>query len=394
MAAALVAVLAGLLALHAGDPWRYLHDDNGRRYSSYARTHLALGLRATGGHDFFLDRRDGRLVPYGHHPPALGVLLAGWFRLIGDDGPRTARALPACFHVASALLVFVILRRHYPGPPGLVAALAFAVVPMSSYFGKMVNFEPLVLPFVIAAVLGWWEWAETGSGRALVMTAACVAAGALVDWPMLLVPVVLLADGLRRARRGEGGRFVRAGVALAIGTALLGLAIAAWASAPVGGTELGRAFSFRAQLHGRYPWWRLAGHLIDFNRRYFTEPVFVTSLVAVWLLVRAAWRDGRLAPRERLLALFGAVGFLPIVAFPTSARYHAYWQFYLLPYATLSVAYVLDTLATRVSLTARRVAYAVVVAGVLVSSGVTLAGRYARPSGYVARQVREFANYL
>ena len=387
-------VLAGLLALHAGDPWRYLHDDNGRRYSSYARTHLALGLRATGGHDFFLDRRDGHLVPYGHHPPTLGVLLAGWFRLLGDDGPRTARALPACFHLASALLLFAILRRLHPGPTGLVAALAFAVVPMSSYFGKMVNFEPLVLPFVIAAVVGWWRWAETGKGRALVASAVAIVAGALVDWPMLLVPVVLLADGLRRARRGEGGRFVRAGVALAIGSALVGLAIAAWASAPVGGTELGRAFSFRARIHGQYPWWRLVGNLVEYNRRYFTEPVFAASLVAAWLLVRAAWRDGRLAPRERLLALFGAVGLLPVVAFPTSARYHAYWQFYLLPYATLSVAYVLEALESRVSPTARRLVYGVIVIGVLVSSGVTLAVRYGRPSGYVARQVREFANYL
>jgi 4-amino-4-deoxy-L-arabinose transferase-like glycosyltransferase len=333
-------------------------------------------------------------VPYGHHPPTLGVLLAGWFRLLGDDGPRTARALPACFHVASALLVFAILRRHYPGPPGLVAALTFAVVPMSSYFGKMVNFEPLVLPFVIAAVFSWWEWAETASRRALVASAVSIAAGVLVDWPMLLIPVVLLADALRRARCGEGGRFVRAGLALAIGSALIGIAIAAWASAPVGGAELGRAFSFRSRLHGRYPWWRLAGKLVDYNRRYFTEPVFVASLVAAWLVVFAAWRDGRLAPRDRLLALFGAVGILPVVAFPTSARYHAYWQFYLVPYATLSVAYVLDTLATRMSSAVRRLAYAVVVVGVLVSSGVTLAGRYSRPSGYVARQVREFEHYL
>ena len=275
-----------------------------------------------------------------------------------------------------------------------MAALAFAVVPMSSYFGKMVNFEPLVLPFVIAAVVGWWEWAEMGSRRALVVTAASVVAGALVDWPMLLVPVVLLGDGLRRAWRGEGGRFVRAGVALAIGSALVGLALAAWASAPVGGTELGRAFGFRARLHGQYPWWRLVGQLVEYNRRYFTEPVFVASLVAASLLVRAAWREGRLAPRERLHALFGAVGLLPVVAFPTSARYHAYWQFYLLPCATLSVAYVLETLATRASPTARRLAYAVVVIGVLVSSGVTLTVRYARPSGYVARQVREFEPYL
>ena len=34
------ALLATLLAVHASDPWRYQHDDNGRRSSSYARSHL------------------------------------------------------------------------------------------------------------------------------------------------------------------------------------------------------------------------------------------------------------------------------------------------------------------------------------------------------------------
>src|SRR5439155_195721 len=89
-----------------------------------------------------------RLVPYGHHPPGLGLLLAGWFRLTGNDGPRTARALPALFHLVSVLLLFGLLRRQYSGAPALMAALALAVVPMSSYFGKLVNFEPVVLPLM------------------------------------------------------------------------------------------------------------------------------------------------------------------------------------------------------------------------------------------------------
>jgi hypothetical protein len=130
---ALLIVLAALLALRSGDPWRYLHDDNGRRYSSYARTHLALGLARTGGHDYFFDRADGRLVPYGHHPSGLGLLLAGWFTAVGSDGPRAARALAAGFHLVSVGLILALLRRQYPGPAGLVAALAAVVVPMSSF---------------------------------------------------------------------------------------------------------------------------------------------------------------------------------------------------------------------------------------------------------------------
>ena len=32
--ALLLLLLAALLALHSADPWQYVHDDNGRRYSS------------------------------------------------------------------------------------------------------------------------------------------------------------------------------------------------------------------------------------------------------------------------------------------------------------------------------------------------------------------------
>jgi hypothetical protein len=393
-AALLLLVLAALLAHRAGDPWRYLHDDNGRRYSSYARTHLALGLARTGGHDYFLDRRNGRLVPYGHHPPGLGLVLAGWFAATGSDGPLTARSLAMAFHLTSAVLIFGLLRRYYPGAPGVIAALAFVVVPMSSFFGKLVNFEPFVLPFVIGAVIAYFDWAEGGSTGSLALALGLLVVGTLFDWPALLGLSVLAGDALRRWWRGEGRRFLwMAAGALLFGLAL-GAAIAVWASSPVGLTELGRAYSYRQRLHGHYPWWRLAGKLFDYNRRYFTEPVLVASVVAAALLLRDAWRGGRLAPRKRLLALFGAVGIVPVVGFPTSARYHAYWQFYLLPYATLALAHVLETAGTRLPPARRRLAYAAVAAAIVLASTHTLWVRYSRPSGYVARKVREFTPYL
>src|SRR5205807_917847 len=119
--AALVVLLAALLALHSADPWRYLHDDNGRRYSSYARTPLAL-----------------------------------------------------------------------------------AVVPMSSYFGKLVNFEPVVLPLMIGLVLAYWRWAERNGARWLALALVLTALGSLVDWTMPLFLVVLGVDAARRWRRGGG----------------------------------------------------------------------------------------------------------------------------------------------------------------------------------------------
>lgn len=389
----LLLLLAALLAIRSGDPWRYLHDDNGRRYSSYARTHLALGLAHTRGHDFFLDSRDGRLVPYGHHPPGLGLLLAGWFLVVGDDGPRAARALAGSFHLVSAVLVFWLLRRHYPGTSGAVAALAFVVVPMSSFFGKLVNFEPFVLPFLIGAVVAYWRWTEEGARAWLGLAFMLVTLGTLIDWPILLALPVFAADGARRWWRHGGTAFALASILACILALVLLGAMAAWVSAPVGLDELARAATFRLHVRRGQSWWRFAGKVLDYNRRYFTEPLLAASVVAAGLLVRDAWRR-RVAPRERLLGLFGGVGILPVVAFPGSALNHPYWQFYLLPYATLALAHVLEELRGRLSSSRLLLLHAVIVVWIVTTSARMLSVRYSRPSGYVARKVRQLAPYL
>ena len=393
-AVALLALLAALLAMHSGDPWRYLHDDNGRRYSSYARTHLALGLARTRGLDFFYNPRDGSLVPYGHHPPALGLLLAGWFFTTGHDGPRAARSLATIFHLVSAALVIGLLRKHYPGPPGLSAAVAFAVVPMSTFFGKMVNFEPFVLPFLIGAVVSYWRWAE-GEGHAWVgLSALLLAVGTLIDWPALLAVPVVAADTARRWWGNEG----RAYLGVSLGACVLGIgiggAVAAWAGAAVGSSELTAAVSSRLYLHGDYAWWRLVGKLVDYNRRYFTEPVLVASVAAAGVLVRDWWRGVFFSPRARLLALLGAVGILPVILFPSNARYHAYWQFYLLPYATLALADVLERVGARLAPRPRMFLYVGVAVWIVTASAITLHYRYSNPSGHVAKTVQELAPYL
>jgi 4-amino-4-deoxy-L-arabinose transferase-like glycosyltransferase len=391
---ALVVLLAVLLGWHAGDGWRYLHDDNGRRYTSYARTHLTLGVGTTHGRDYFYNPRRQRLRPYGHHPPTLGLLLAGWFRATGHDGPLAARVLPAVFHLASAVLVFGLLRAQYPGVPGLLGALAFAVVPMSSFFGKLVNFEPIALPFLLGATICWWRWTEGGVRRFLAGALALLACAVLIDWPALVAAVVLALDGLRRWRRGDGRVFLAAAAGVAGLALVVGSAVAAWAIGGQGAGELVTATAFRVRLGADYPWWRLVGKVIEYNRRYCTEPLLLAGAGAGVAAAVDAWRGRPFSPRRRLLVLLGVVGGLPVVLFPTSARYHAYWQFYLLPYQTLALAWVLDRLGARVGPRLRRAGWVVVALWLVVASALTLQFRYTHPSGFVREQLASFQYFL
>lgn len=265
---------------------------------------------------------------------------------------------------------------------------------MSAYFGKLVNFEPFLLPFMIGTVVAYWRWAEGARDAWLGASFTFATLGALIDWPILLVLLVLVTDALRRWRRQSGRRFlVAAFVGLGLGFAVAA-GVAVWTSGAVGLGELRRASTYRLTLHGRYQWWQLAGKIFDYNRRYFTEPVLAGSALVAGIIVRDAWRGRRVSARLRLLALFGAAGALPVVAFPSSARFHPYWQFYLLPYAILALAHTLDLLSGRLVPTRRWLLTATVVCWLVVDATLMLSLRYARPSGYVVRKVQQFQHYL
>ena len=83
-----------------------------------------------------------------------------------------------------------------------------------------------------------------------------------------------------------------------------------------------------------------------------------------------------------------------MIAFPSSALHHPYWQFYLLPYATLAVAHAVDTVVSRLPAPRRLLACTAVLLWVVIASASMLHTRYTRPSGYVARKVRQLDHYL
>jgi hypothetical protein len=139
------------------------------------------------------------------------------------------------------------------------------------------------------------------------------------------------------------------------------------------------AWRRHATCSANYSWWRWLGKMIDYNRRYFTEPLLIASVAVAFLALREAWRRRPLAPRVRLLILLGVAGLLPVILFPSSARYHHYWQFYLLPYAVLSLAQILDVVGPHLTFRGRRFLHIGIVLWLVVASTATLWYRYTHP---------------
>jgi len=141
-------------------PFRLGHDDNSALFSSFARSHLAMGLSKTFGQDFYTYRATGEMIPYLHHPPFVALWLALWFKITGLDTPAVVRSAMGLLQFCSFGLFSMLASKLLKSRIGRdVAIFTFAVVPMNIVLGKMANHQIPGLFFLLlgafAAVCGY-----------------------------------------------------------------------------------------------------------------------------------------------------------------------------------------------------------------------------------------------
>ncbi len=403
------ALLAGLLSIQIASPWRFIHDDNGSWTQAVASARLRAGFDRTLGQDFFMRRADDALVPYLHHPPLYGTLAALVYRLTGDAGSLTTRAIPAGFHLLGflgfAALGRLLWRRDRARV--MVALGVYALVPMSAYFGKM--------PFNEAVGLCWLTWAlvflvrhrRGGSGSHLALSLLFWFLAGLTSWTAFVILafhavtewVDAAADRVDReaaAQRDPPARRLAGPLLLATGVATGALVL----------LHLFAAGQWRTfGLFGAADHWgthslaiadvpaRLA-KAADLHRLYFANVPFLLYLVWIALRLREARGGWRAITYERRFLAAGSLGCLAwALLFLRPISFHAYGQFWYLPYESLAVGDVVVTLWRR---GARRPGWRAVAATaalvVTIASTVHfLHYRYTTASSYAVRTSAETA---
>jgi hypothetical protein len=399
------AALYGLALLTIGirEDWRLLHEDNGAFHTTLALSHLRLGLGATRAHDLFYEPATGHSFPYGHHPPALALTLASAFALMGSDAPWVARSVAIAFHLGSLLLFAGRLRRHLPPGAALAGLFVFATLPMSSFFGRMVDYEPLGLFAALLALSGFDRLLGSGWSRGLGLLLAGVVLGGLVDWSGFFFAGSIAAVAAYRAFRGEPGA-ARAAVAVAAAAAaVLALDVAhlVWANH-------GSFDRLREVMPGRGlptpPLAAFALGLLERYRRYFTLAGLDASILTAVALAaprsafaRRVFGTPRGADLRSLLLAIGGAAAAYVLAAPFWAAKHAYWQFYFLPYTVFAIvlaARLLWSIAGRWR-AASRVAVVVFGLELVATSAYVLAERHTKTGEYaVAETARLRARFL
>ena len=387
---------AVILSIGIGRDYRLKHEDNNALHATFGRAHVEAGFVVTRGHDAYVNRKNGRVHYYAHHPPGCGLVLGGVFFATGSDRPEVVRGVAIMATLVTLGLLWWIVRREAGPETALVAAFAFAVLPQAAFYGRMVNHEVLALPFIVMLVDRHFALARGSGTWAALGLAAAATAGALFAWATffaLAACAIHAAISLHRRDLypGAGGALV---LVLALGATLFVLDIShiAWV---MGGdlSDLLMIFSSRVgvdQTYGPFEW---AHKMLGFSRRLATAS---GTLALIWLAartVRALHGKISLRPLEEIAAVFLGAGLGYLAVFNWGAWQHHYWQFPLLPAVVISLALAVTTVAKRAREGPRRVAYRVLlglmVLEVITASGVALLNRHTTPEDRVIQSVEK-----
>lgn len=204
------------------EPWVGLHDWNGAFFSQLARNlirypfslHHGMPMVAVGEQ---LPSSEERSF-YPRHPPALPWILAGVFAIAGES-EAIARCVPIAASLATLWLMIGLIRRRDGDLIALLAGLFFSLMPMTVYFGRMVDHEALCLFFMLASVASMDWAAEQSLGQRswrFLFALSLLSLAALIgtDWPGILFAIAYFIVAVRKIPQSPLRRGVLIGVPL------------------------------------------------------------------------------------------------------------------------------------------------------------------------------------
>lgn len=333
----------------------------GAFFSIIARNYLAYGYGTTGLVPIVT--AEGPPSPaeiYAHHPPLVPLLVSASFATFGEH-EWAARLVPLVSSLVALALLTYLATRFHGRRVGLLTLAVATTLPLDAHLAAQVDVQGSVLLAVVLATV-----VALASERYAVAVVG-LTIGALVDWPMLYLPVLLVVAPWpfvqARPRRFVLG-FLIYGVVLFV-------AIASWLSGPEAVLALvrDRGLAFHAD-DGRpfdvVGWCRL---VVGTYLMQLCTPA-VLLLVIGWLVVRLPAMFRR-PDADRLALFLLAFGVMHMVVGFQGAYQHEFWAHYLCAGVPLVCALAIDRLLAALPQGwPRRALGTFVVLGIMVSGAI------------------------
>jgi len=353
--AAVVVVAALLLSRGITSPFVGWHELNSALYTQYARNHIQYGLGYTRGYCTWGATATPPAVPdrYLNHPPLIALWTAVPLVVFGDH-EWSARLVPIAATLGSVVLLMRIVGGLGGRLLGVLGGLFFATLPLTAYFGRMIDHVAPVQFFSLLMVHGYLQWTGLYPGGSRPRLGAFwYGTGAVLGigtgWAAVLPAFLLCAWHALRVARGAGQARLLPWLAGAPAAALAAVVLHILAGSGWDLTMLPALLAGRSLggVGGAQTWWDWASvQWIHFTRN-FTLPGAVAAIACAGALLARLVRPprgemARLFPLRGDLAaavgLTGLHGVLYVAAFKNGAWFHDYWQFFLGPFVAVSLA--------------------------------------------------------
>jgi len=341
---AALALYAAGLTRDLTEPWVGMHDWNGAFFSQLARNFLRYPFETHAGmpivHTGATPPTSDTGAIYATHPPGLVALVAGGFLLLGESA-AAARLLPIVCSLLSLVLLIHLVARGFGRLPAIAAGVLYAVMPMSVYFGRMVNHEPVVTLCILGAAAAWTALPVARRRRRnLVALLAALTGMIWVDWSGVLFAAVFAVVALWQGRRDRAQR--REARLIAAWVAAMSLAMVAhlvYAGLDGRWLDLHAIFTSRSVETGGAGAQRetsVPGGPATYFIENVTWPIAALAAVGLIVQVRRRIRPARAAPPHAdraglCIAIIAATALIWTLVFWRQYIRHNYWLFYAGP---------------------------------------------------------------
>jgi 4-amino-4-deoxy-L-arabinose transferase-like glycosyltransferase len=221
---ATIAFLAASLFHTINVPW--VEEDNfyGALYSQAAHNNLRAGLGVTGGVPatlYFGPLPIPANAYYVHHPVLMPLMVTGSVAIFGETA-WAAKLVPIFCSIASAFFLWFLVRDTVSRRAAALVVAFFATLPMELHYGDMVDFEPCLVMWILAALVCLRLWTVRQTKRWAVLAALCCFCAVWTDWPGYLFVLSLSVSFLfRKNARRPGFALLLLGIAALSGILFL-----------------------------------------------------------------------------------------------------------------------------------------------------------------------------
>ena len=134
-------------------------EDNNALYSVFARNHIYYGLGHTKLFHTYGTTKEMPAKPerYLNNPPLLGLWVGGAMYVFGDH-EWVGRMVPIATTLGGAWILMIMISRLQSPMVGLLTGLFYLTLPMTAYFGRIVEYTSPTQFFSLLMLHGYLQW--------------------------------------------------------------------------------------------------------------------------------------------------------------------------------------------------------------------------------------------